>query len=232
MKRPILLTAIAVALPLLGVGVDTAYAGARVEHELTRLAARQTHGWTQDRLPLDQLEARILRGERIYVTCGTISRLAVLRLRRLGARARVVGAITLDQPNGYDDGHILVEVRAGRRWEVYDLDNNRKPIDDNDRGMTIKQLVAARKPRWHVIARDRKVSWAGTRWRELTEPTYASEAGLRRWYAHVLGIAVMYSSADPDAAKYISEPPARAAQARRIGGYINLPAAQWAALYV
>ena len=105
MRPKLTLAAIAAAATLSLTGTAQAQTPSQA---LAGLAQHATHGWVDDAKPLPVLEHKLNQGRRIYVTCGTISRLAVRKMQRMGVPARLVGAVTTDKPNGVDDGHILM----------------------------------------------------------------------------------------------------------------------------
>jgi len=179
---------------------------ASVEDEMRHIAANTTHGWTQNRLSTPELSARLDRGERLTITCASISQLAILRLRtRLGVDARLVGSVTLEEPDTFNDGHIMVEVanRARNRWELYDLDNNLQPVDAAGEPITIQQFVNARERRYRVLADDQLVDWTDrpdlrSRLGWIYEP-----GGLERFYDRILQTAVYYGIWVVDAAESV-----------------------------
>jgi len=204
--------ALAVAITLALTGTAQAQTPTQA---LTSLARHTTHGWVDDTKPLPVLEHKLNTGQRIYVTCGTISRLAVRKMQRMGVPARLVGAVTTRPQMNGDDGHVLVEVRLNGRWQVFDLDNNRKPVDSAGHGITIRQFVAQTRRYFVPLANDRKVSWAGVeQYRAHSGWIFASEAGLQRWYDRILGIPTMYT----DSRAWVAAASgAKADAARRLG---------------
>lgn len=165
---------------------ETGASPSNPEPLLTGLAARVTHGWIDDRMPLAVLEAR---NGRLYVTCGTVSLLGKRLLARHGIESRVVVTLTRRAFNGIDDGHTMLEVREHGRWVLYDLDNNRKAVDRYGRGVSLAQQLRPGR-RWKVIAHDRKLDVRGV------SPKIARYvAGLRlpEWYDRVLGVPLYES---------------------------------------
>jgi len=120
---------------------------------LLTIASMQSHGWSGDQTPYPELEAQLHRDERIVVSCGTVANLGVRAVRAAGGRARLVGAVTRRPYNGYDDGHIMLELRTRRGWTLFDLDLNRRA----PWGIGIAEQVAAvrrDRARWITIASD------------------------------------------------------------------------------
>jgi GAF domain-containing protein len=160
----------------------------RIEAILGSLASQQAHGWRQDNVPLDELEAEVAQGQHIAVSCGTISSLGIRAAERAGYRARMVGAFTREQMNGFDDGHIMFEVRLNEGWTVVDLDNNRMAPP----GTGISELV--RDPRWVLIAHDSPYDKADL----ATDPNHDYDlytyTHLKAWYRHVLGVPLIWAN--------------------------------------
>jgi hypothetical protein len=205
-----------------------ASAQSTADRELHRIAWHVVHGPAQDGQSLDLLERRYARGETLVVTCGTVSRLAVRRLARLGVGARLVGAVTGGTSNGADDGHIMVEVLTPRGWRVYDLDNNRQPVDVRGRGVTVSEFVHMRKRRYRMLANDRKVSWPHMP--KVFAPVYASEEGLERWYDRILRVPTIYDVGGD----VIYTPPITAAvyaHMAQMGNYRPVSRARWGMMY-
>lgn len=157
------------------------------ERTLAGVAQQVTHGWRDDQVPPAELDRRFRSGERLYLTCGTITLLAQRRLRELGVRSRLVVTMTRQPFNANDNGHTLLEVWRGR-WMVYDLDNNRVAVDARGRRIDAASLVAAKNRRWRMIADDRRFDTEG-----LDDPThtYWIYANLERWYDRVLGVTLL-----------------------------------------
>jgi hypothetical protein len=186
-----MLTALAAVLLLAAVFVQGAVAnggktGGSNDQEviriLARIAAHQTHGWSGDVLPIRKLEADLARDRRIVVSCGTVSRLGLRAARRAGHSARLVGSFTRRRLNGFDDGHVMLEVRLHVGWTVFDLDNNRRARA----GVGISELV--RDPRWQVIARDKPYEGAEVGAAPHTRYNRAAFADLGTWYRRILGV--------------------------------------------
>ncbi|NUQ65377.1 MAG: hypothetical protein HUU20_23160 [Pirellulales bacterium] len=91
---------------------------------LMALSALQVHGNRQDGEATDALKKRLVVDPWVCITCGNIARLASSVLAGEGYQTRPVGASTLEEPNGYNDGHCLFEVyspEAGK-WILVDAD--------------------------------------------------------------------------------------------------------------
>jgi hypothetical protein len=95
--------------------------------DLWRLAGHlcrlQVHGWRHDDEGVGRWTERARKG-RLAMSCGNIARFVAYHLAARGHRARVVNLLTLEEHNGYDDGHVLLEVFDPRekRWVAFDPD--------------------------------------------------------------------------------------------------------------
>jgi len=91
---------------------------------LMSISALQVHGNRHDPEGLPAQKKRLLGEPWVCITCGNIARLASDILTVEGYRTRMVGCSTLQEPNGYNDGHALFEVywpEAGK-WVLVDAD--------------------------------------------------------------------------------------------------------------
>ena len=78
----------------------------RLAGHLSRL---QVHGWRHDGEDVGRWTERARRG-RLSISCGNVCQFVAHHLAQRGHRSRVVQTLTLDVRNGYDDGHVLLEV--------------------------------------------------------------------------------------------------------------------------
>jgi hypothetical protein len=92
----------------------------RIAGHLCRL---QVHGWRHDVEDVARWTERARRG-RLSISCGNVCRFVAHHLAERGHKARVVQTLTLEPRNGYDDGHVLLEVfdPAEKRWILFDPD--------------------------------------------------------------------------------------------------------------
>jgi len=189
------LTLVVIALAASALNASVA-AAAGTDHMMGSLASHQTMGWKDNTVPMDKLERRIARGERIYVSCSIITELGYRLAQRNGIPARRVSAITNGRFDGYNDGHTMLELKLGGHWVLYDLDLNRVAVDGAGHRVGLGHQVKAGSHRhWRVIAHDRD-SWdfRGTT-RALREHSarYARMSA-ERWYQRVLGVALVETS--------------------------------------
>jgi len=121
------------------------------------LAANQTHSWIDDGIGFDQMMIRYRAGDRLYVTCGNVAEIARRLLRDAGYPARVVQTLTLGEFDEISDGHLMTELFADGRWQLYDLDANVRAVDESDRGLSVleqAQAVQEHRALWEPIADD------------------------------------------------------------------------------
>jgi hypothetical protein len=82
------------------------------------------HGNRDNPESIETLRKRLVGEPWVCITCGKIAGLASAILSAEGYKTRMVGCSTLEEPNGYNDGHVLFEVywpEAGR-WILVDAD--------------------------------------------------------------------------------------------------------------
>lgn len=91
---------------------------------LQGLSALQVHGNREDGTPVEELKARLPTCAFLCITCGTIASLAASILDDLGFRTRLVGGLTMEDWNTYDNGHALFEVFSphAEKWVLADVD--------------------------------------------------------------------------------------------------------------
>ena len=82
-----------------------------------------SHGSRDDRRSSAALRRQALTGK-LIMTCGPFCDFVVTLLDRIGVRCRGVAMRTLETHNGWNDGHVLLEVRTGKRWVLLDADQH------------------------------------------------------------------------------------------------------------
>jgi hypothetical protein len=85
---------------------------------LMALSALHVHGNRHSSESIETLRRRLLVEPWVSIICGEIARLASQILSAEGYKTRMVGTSTLEEPNGYNDGHAMLEVywpEAGKR---------------------------------------------------------------------------------------------------------------------
>ena len=183
---------------------------------LQRLAAGTTLGWVDDQRPQAELEQRFNDGERLFITCGTISTLAQRMLAAEGVESRLVSTLTRGAFNGKDDGHTMIEVRTGEGWALYDLIDNRMAVDGAGREASfVEQIQAGHDRRWRVLSDDKFIDFraASPGARRVTIETLINK-GLRVWYDRVLGTPTIETA--PGSGDYVFNDPS---QRERVESY-------------
>lgn len=80
-----------------------------------------SHGYRDNDKRYAELVQDAKRGK-LILTCHAISLFARELLARHGIQARIVNGMTLCESNGYNDGHVLLEVLSGKAWVLWDID--------------------------------------------------------------------------------------------------------------
>lgn len=106
---------------------------------VVQIAWRHAHGWPERELSPDEMSRRAVDGP-VVATCGYVSAWAVELLRTQGYEARVVTTYTLEEPNGWNDGHTFIEVWQDG-WIAYDIDRDLQPTVAG-RGISAAEWVA------------------------------------------------------------------------------------------
>jgi hypothetical protein len=91
---------------------------------LMALSALHVHGNRHSAESVEALKKRLLVEPWVSIICGHIAQLAGQVLSAEGYKTRKVGTSTLEEPNGYNDGHAMFEVywpEAGK-WILVDAD--------------------------------------------------------------------------------------------------------------
>jgi hypothetical protein len=92
---------------------------------MSSLAWIMTHGHKNDNAAYNVL-IQTAKNDKLILTCESMVRFAFTFLSKLNVKSRIIGARTLEQWNGYDDGHYLIEVFRPElnKWVLYDLDTD------------------------------------------------------------------------------------------------------------
>lgn len=91
---------------------------------LMSLSALQVHGNRHDSEDPAAKRKRLIAEPWVCLTCGNMARLASAVLSGEGYQTRLVACSTLEEPNRYNDGHVMFEVDwpAAGRWILVDAD--------------------------------------------------------------------------------------------------------------
>lgn len=65
-----------------------------------------------------------MRERTVALRCGPASAWLAAQAQALGFQARIVRMLTMETPNGFDDGHVAVEAKVGGRWVLFDVPND------------------------------------------------------------------------------------------------------------
>ena len=80
-----------------------------------------SHGYRDNDKGYAELVRSAKRGK-LILTCHAVCVFAWELLKRHGIEARIVNGMTLCESNGYNDGHVLLEVLNGKAWTLWDID--------------------------------------------------------------------------------------------------------------
>ena len=154
------------------------------------------HGNKDDHLDVEALAA-IGTTRNISVTCGTISNLLRNVLKKFRIESRIAVSSTIQQPNGLDDGHIMLEVRAGKSWVLFDPDS-RTFFGTNNRKIGVADISVSFLPR---VGKNIQVygplmmvdvgGFADSKGNDLSfleQRSRISPNSLTHWYNRVLGV--------------------------------------------
>lgn len=99
-------------------------AGSDVYALLSSISWHHVHGVDDESLAVNtQLLANAGMTHKWRLRCGYISDLVVWLLPQCGYVVRKVQALSIEPPNGVDDGHIMVEVQHSGKWKLWDMTN-------------------------------------------------------------------------------------------------------------
>jgi len=89
------------------------------------LAQIQVHGHRHDGLNFQEI-LEVAKKGRVSLTCGSISSFICKLLPLLGIKARMTITLTMDEWNGYNNGHTMVEYWDSdlERWILLDVDGH------------------------------------------------------------------------------------------------------------
>ena len=79
------------------------------------------HGSRDDYKSFDEVIALSLTNK-LVLTCGPYTKIITTLLTQLRIPIRTVAVKTLEERNGYSDGHVLSEILLDGRWVVFDVD--------------------------------------------------------------------------------------------------------------
>lgn len=161
---------------------------------LSSLAWVVTHGRADTDMIEEEITVKALTSK-VVLNCSSISNWAKHILDKYGYESRLVVGMTLEEWNYYDNGHTMLEVyrRDLGSWVVYDLDNNLRFLNPNDRSslsfMEFMQVVSEGN---YVI--DRIAYDAGSDVFDSYSFTYERILfDLKTWYAKNFQVPLVYA---------------------------------------
>jgi hypothetical protein len=159
-----------------------------------------SHGNIDDKKSVTELSRKAL-SEKLFITCGTVSKWAQALLHSIGIKSRLVGGITVDTWNTYDNGHLLIEVWQDEwnKWVVVDLDNNSYFLSiDSEVPLSVMEwsaLVAQNQYRIESLANDSRLDISGFRSKKGYDFGFFAEAlnaDIHSWYRRVMQVPFIY----------------------------------------
>jgi len=197
------------------------------------LAQIQIHGHRHNGLDHAGM-VKIAQKGRLSITCGTISAFTQRLTAPLGVETRIVCALTLDEWNGYNNGHVLLEYRSRKTgaWMLMDVDMHcafqlrGKYLSAYD----FHRAVVDRKPyRIECLTRLGFLDYAdivdGRDFSTSCDPAFTDDDGLRDWHARIFQAVGMHTPEDYCFSSDVAE------HRKRIETYNErnrcLPVAEW-----
>lgn len=163
---------------------------------LTDFSYLYVHGNRDDKADMAAL-ATIGTQRNLSVTCGTISNLLKSVLKKFQIDSRIAVSRTLARANGLDDGHIMLEIRDGKSWMLFDPDS-RSFFGTKDKKIGIADIQKEFVP---VVGKNIQVygplmmidvggfvDAQGNDLSFLEQRSRVSSASLTTWYKRVLGV--------------------------------------------
>jgi hypothetical protein len=149
------------------------------------------HGSGDDRYYPDNLDVlrKILINSNLSLTCGPLSIFFGKILKEMGIESRLVGFSRDSNFNGFDDGHILLEVKIGNKWSAVDLDNNN--IFMTPDLQTVSALQISLQPVYLenlLRIADDEGDYFNFRDGALNYSFYAESQQLNAWYGQILRV--------------------------------------------
>lgn len=151
------------------------------------VAEHAEHGTRDNVYTPEQLVAKIQNGERVSVTCTTVSTMAKIILEQHGFQSRNVLTLTAGAWDGDNDGHSMLEVwdESNQKWTLFDLDNNVQILIHGKAATIVDftQAVAANDYQLFYLSGDQAFDPS---WQD--QDINPKEFNLRAWYQHVIQI--------------------------------------------
>ena len=95
-----------------------------VKSLLAALSLLTSHGCTHDWLDLTDAKIMALTSK-LSMTCGSAAQFAQAVLAEQGVKSRLCGGVAIGDYNDYNNGHAMLEVMVGGRYQVFDMSTKR-----------------------------------------------------------------------------------------------------------
>ena len=163
-----------------------------------------THGYSDDEKSHQELSNKALNSK-LLISCGPISNWGHFLMNDQDITTRIVGTLTLDEWNTYDNGHTLLEVWRDRwsKWVLYDLDNNAyfTSREDNVPLSLVEFSDLVTKDGYEIIylSSDTRVDVSDLSATSGYNYSFISEtvqANIRDWYKRVIQVPLIYSESE------------------------------------
>lgn len=157
-----------------------------------------SHGYREDGMKHEELLARALTGK-LIMTCGPYSDFCHRLFNEHGLQTRKVAPRALYR-NGFDDGHIALEVMLDDHWTFIDVDQHVAVRRDGRRLSFLQTVLRVPADDYELEPLALSVPLAvgdfvdkgdGYDYAMWMEAGIHSEATLRRWYRHILAVPLM-----------------------------------------
>jgi hypothetical protein len=177
-----------------------------------------THGTSDDGASFDSLIQKA-KNDKIYITCEKACNFAKQFLSMYDVQSRLIQGRALDKPNGYDEGHVMLEVLLPdtKKWMLFDIDNNAifKTTNGNEflNLLEFKNALDNNDLQIVDLSLDKKVDISQFKEGDYSFSFYsesitASRKTLQKWYRRILGVVLIdnhhYNPDAIDALKYYS----------------------------
>lgn len=164
---------------------------------LSGLSWIASHGSRDNGKGFCDLKQMARRGKAI-LTCKNTACLGEAVCECHGVEVRRVSSRTLENPNGYNDGHELLEVNFDGRWTLVDLDMKYLFLGDNGRLSLLEFAAASQNGRYSFEALASATRVAVGHWCEngydyglWGETIFSTECQLRSWYRRIMMVPVI-----------------------------------------
>lgn len=147
-----------------------------------------THGSADDGLSDTEL-ADAAATRKVSTTCGVTARFAEWLASAHGFPVRRVSVTSTEPRNGYDDDHVLVELREDGAWAAHDLDQG-VAFERGGRPLSLAEAIGhAQTGDYDLVPLAADAAFDGTADFAFFNEFYgASTDALKEWYRHILGV--------------------------------------------